>query len=320
MSEHKPYLIIGDGQVGSALMDKLGEQAVQSRRDTLDLSKAAASDYLELLHQYQPSVVINAAAYTQVDKAEEERELAMQIHATAPGLLAEACAARDILLVHYSTDYVFDGTGQKPWLEGDVANPVNYYGETKLAGEQAIQQAGGKHLIFRISWVYAQQGANFVNTMLKLGAKRESLNIVADQTGAPCYAEDIAKATIEVVTSFQQCRSLSQRTLGSSSNTANCEEILASAGMTDLSGVYHMCSSGETTWYDFALEIFDHANRYQPMLIRNIKAVPTSEYPTPAKRPHNSRMNCDRLKHTFDISLPHWKGSLLRYMEKKYAN
>ena len=296
MTARAPYLIIGNGQIGSALADKLGGDAAQVTRDALDLATATDADYRALLEKHQPSIVINAAAYTAVDKAESERELAMQINGNAPGLLANACAEQNTLLIHYSTDYVFDGTGKTPWTESDAPSPINYYGETKLAGERAIEASGAAHLIFRVSWLYAKEGCNFVNTMLKLGTERESLSIVVDQIGAPCYAEDIADATIEIAKQY----------LGKPDGLA--------------SGVYHMCNGGETSWYDFALEIWDHANRYESMLVRNVKAIPTAEYPTPAARPRNSRMNCNKLRHTFDVSLPHWKGSLLRFMEKKYAN
>lgn len=230
-----------------------------------------------------PDVIVNAAAYTAVDKAESDSESARLLNAQAPGQLAELANHIDALLVHYSTDYVFDGSGDSPWRESDPVSPCNRYGETKAEGEQLILEAGCRQLIFRTSWVYAARGNNFLKTMLRLAHERESLSVVADQHGVPTGAELIADVTAHAVRS----------TLKDSS----------------LSGLYHLAPSGSTTWHAFATAVISEAARLgAPVKVAPdaIQAVPTTEYPTPAKRPLNSRLNTDRLRSKFQLSLPHW--------------
>lgn len=296
MVQTRKILIIGNGQLGSALAELYGDGAQQVTRAQLDLAKAGAADYDRLLRDLRPDIVINSAAYTAVDKAEEQRDLAMQVNAHAVGLLADSCRDHQALLVQYSTDYVFDGSGDTSWQETDQTAPVNYYGASKLAGEQRIQQSGAAHLIFRISWVYDAHHANFLNTMLRLAAERDTLSIINDQIGAPCYAADLATGTKAVLDQ-----------LG---------ESLAEVP----SGVYHMCSQGLTSWHGFASEIFAQARqRGQALAIQNLKAIPTTDYPTPAARPLNSRLDCSKLKNTFNVELPSWQDGLARCMEEKYA-
>ena len=295
MTNQPTILIIGNGQLGSALSELYGSQAQQVTRADIDFATASQQDYFRLLGRFQPNIVINTAAHTQVDKAEEEQGLATQINATAPGLLARACAEYNALLVHYSTDYGFNGQGDARWKESDTPAPINHYGATKLAGEQAIEASGAAHFIFRISWVYNAVHGNFVNTMLRLGAEREELAIIDDQIGAPCYAVDIAQATKQILDQVK--------------NT------LPEAP----SGIYHMCHSGEVSWHGFAQFIFEQARAYgQTLAIQRIKPIPTSEYPTLATRPHNSRLDCSKLANTFGITLPSWQEGLQHCMARKY--
>lgn len=297
MQQNHNILIFGSGQIASALLRQLVDSAQQITRAECDFLTATKADFTKFLEQYQPKAIINAAAFTAVDKAEGEgRDAAFRINGEAIAMLAQAAAALDVPLVHYSTDYVFDGSGDAAWRESDAPNPINTYGASKLAGEKAIQQAGGKHLIFRISWVYDEMGKNFLNTMLKLGREREALTVVSDQFGAPCYAADITDSTIAALT-----QSLEKQTFPS--------------------GIYHMCNAGETNWHAFAECIFKQASSVGADLkVQNITAIKTSEYPTPAKRPLNSRLNCEKLQATFNIALPDWGDALQRCIRNKYAS
>ena len=232
----------------------------------------------------RPSVIVNAAAYTAVDAAEQNPELAHRINATAPGVLAEAA-----LLVHYSTDYVFNGAGDLPWQEHHSTYPLNAYGESKLAGEQAIQQVGGQHMIFRTSWVYARHGRNFVNTMASLIQQKPSLNIVGDQIGAPTSAELIADIT------------------------AHCLRARR-PGMVD-NGVYHLSASGDTSWCDYARYIAETLQALGAPVTatpQSILPIASEHYPTPATRPLNSRLNTQKLQTRFGLTLPHWKPGVKR--------
>ena len=277
------------GQIGSALVGYLGENAIAYDRDQADfLNPETLTDAIV---EHQPLAVINAAAYTAVDKAESEPELADAINHIAVGKIAEACKEMHVPLVHYSTDYVYPGTGDKPWTETDATGPLNTYGKTKLAGEEAIRAAGCDHFIFRTSWVYDAHGSNFVNTMLKLGAEREGLNIVNDQSGAPSFAPHLAIATLQALE-----KSISRSEFPT--------------------GIYHLCNNGVTTWYTFALEIFKHARKAGVELkVNKVEGIPASAYPTPAKRPHNSRLNARKFRDTFGIRMPDWKEGLAGYFQ-----
>jgi dTDP-4-dehydrorhamnose reductase len=236
-----------------------------------------------------PDVIVNAAAYTAVDKAESERDLAFLINAEAVDVLAEEAKKLNALLIHYSTDYVFDGTKDAPYNENDVPNPLNVYGESKLAGEQAIQASGADYLIFRTTWVFAERGQNFVNSILRLAAEREELNIVADQIGAPTWARFIAEATAH---SIRQA------------------EIERKAKIFE-SEILNLTSAGETSWQGFAEKIVEIA-RQQNRTLKNqaINPIPTSAYPIPAKRPLNSRLSTERLTERFNLVMPNWDETL----------
>lgn len=298
MAKFNKILLTGiNGQVGNALYPKLQAlgEVVALDRNQLDLSKP---DHIrEVVQHIKPDLIINPAAYTAVDKAETEPELAHAINGIAPGILAEEAAEMNALLVHYSTDYVFDGTKTTPYNETDEPNPLSVYGASKLAGEQAIQVVEGSHIIFRTSWVYGTYGKNFMRTILKLAAERDNLNIVADQFGSPTSSESIADATIS---SLQQW------------NSGN-------------SGIYHLVNSGETTWHGFAkaivtqYEILQEKRNWPNLKIKaqNIRGITSAEYPTPAHRPQNSRMNSEKLKNSYGIVMPAWEQALEEVMSKK---
>ncbi len=276
----KPILIIGStGQVGSALMLLLKDSALGLDYPAIDLSRP--DKISEILEAHDPRTIINAAAYTAVDKAEEEESLALLINGRSPGIIAEFARKKKIPFVHYSTDYVFPGSGNKSWDEEDEPAPINAYGRTKLAGERAVEQAGGDYYIFRTSWVYDERGKNFLRTMLKLMKEREVINVVNDQIGAPTYAGDIARFTLKAL------------------------EV-------QKPGLYHLTNKGETNWYDFACEIFEKASGRFELVTKEIKPIPSSAYPTPAKRPLNSRMNLAKFEKTFSVTLPSWQDALDR--------
>jgi len=237
----------------------------------------------------EPSVIVNAAAYTAVDKAETESERAMAINATGPAVLAEEAKRLGGLLIHYSTDYVFDGSKQSPWVETDIPNPLNVYGKSKLAGDEAIQASGCEYLIFRTSWVYGARGQNFLLTMLRLAGERAELRIVDDQIGSPTSSECIAQATADVLA-----------------------QVLApgGCGIQGRSGVYNLTSSGESSWFGFTKAILTQAAARWESPLPQLIPIASAEYPTPAKRPMNSRLSCERLEDTFGVSLPHWEQSL----------
>lgn len=281
-----PLLITGaNGQVGKALME-LAENAIGVTRKEIDLETLA---FFPGESGLRPSAIINAAAYTAVDKAEEEEIRAFNINARAPEILAAYCKERDIPFIHYSTDYVFDGSGKTPWKESDPTNPLSAYGRTKLEGEKRIAAIGGKYLIFRTSWVYDETGKNFLNTMLRLGAERDELRVVNDQWGAPTYARHLAQATLAALENAQNATRFP-------------------------SGIYHLCGGGETNWQAFAREIFEVA---QPPKSPKIHGIPTSEYPTPAKRPLNSRLDGSKAKQVLGVALPSWEAGLRECMERK---
>jgi dTDP-4-dehydrorhamnose reductase len=290
-------LLLGkNGQVGWELqraLAPLGEVIALDRHSgeglTGDLTNLDGLS--ETIHNLKPDVIINAAAHTAVDKAESEPELAQLINAQASEVMATAAATIGAWLVHYSTDYVFDGSGEQRRLETDATAPLGVYGATKLEGEQLIQKSGCKHLIFRTSWVYAARGNNFAKTMLRLAQERDSLNVINDQIGAPTGAELIADVTAHAI------RVAMQR-----------EEV---------SGLYHLVAQGETSWFDYARMVLAFAAEAAIELKVKpdaVGAIPTSAYPTPAKRPNNSRLSIEKLEQTFNLTMPAWQLGVTRML------
>ncbi len=286
-------LLLGkNGQVGWELQRTLAPLGQVWALDYPEVDFAEGAALRKLVLEHLPQIVVNACAYTAVDKAESEPERALLINGLAPGVLAEAAKQIGALLVHYSTDYVFDGTKRTPYVETDATNPLSAYGRTKLAGDEAIQQVGCNHLIFRLCWVYGARGQNFMLTMMRLARERESLRVVADQIGSPTWSRMIAEATALAL-----------------KQTLSPGEALA------LSGVYHLRAGGETNWHEFSSRIIE----LMPATERKCKAVEaitTADYPTPAKRPPYSVMSCDKLQQTFGIELPHWEHSLRQVLDK----
>jgi len=279
------FLVLGvNGQLGSALQTVFERegQVIAPDRSACDLTDPHS--IRAAVRAARPDAILNAAAYTAVDRAESEPDLAMRVNGQAPAILAEEAKACGALLVHYSTDYVFDGTKPGPWLESDPVTPLNTYGATKLAGERNIQHIGGRFLIFRTSWVFSQRGHNFLLTMLRVGQEQQELKIVNDQFGAPTSAAALAKAT---------------RTILTAEPPHNFREV---------SGIYHITCAGETSWCGFAQAIFNRARAPKPWA--SVKGIPTSEYPTAAVRPANSVLSSQKLKETFGIELPTWQAVL----------
>lgn len=275
-------LVFGhSGQVATALRG-YGD-VIALGRDQADLSDPEACT--AAIAQHAPRAVINAAAYTAVDAAEDDEQTATVINGAAPGAMARACAARGIPFVHISTDYVFDGSGSQPWRPEDVPGPVSAYGRSKLAGEAAVRAAGGISVILRTSWVFSETGTNFVKTMLRLGADRDALNVVADQIGGPTAAADIAATCIAVV-----------------------EGLIADPARA---GTYHYSGAPDVSWAEFARSIMAQAG-----LATQVTDIPTSAYPTPATRPLNSRLDCRDLKTHFGIARPNWRASLATVVNK----
>lgn len=277
------------GQVGKALIELLGNKAIALSRNEIDLDQPEIlREKLDQASQAKPIIaLINAAAYTQVDLAEKEKEKAFRINAESPGILADWCKSKKIPLIHYSTDYVFNGEGNKPWTEEDPVSPQNSYGISKLEGEKRIQSSGCDFLIFRTSWVFDSTGKNFVNTMLRLGKERETLKVVSDQKGAPTYAPHLAIASLKALVKAQ--------------------EMIQNQGNPFPSGVYHLCNLGETSWFEFAQTIFNMTRaKGVELKITNLQPISSAEYPTPAKRPLNSRLNTSKAKNILSIELPEW--------------
>ncbi|TWT18562.1 dTDP-4-dehydrorhamnose reductase [Luteimonas marina] len=281
-----------NGQVGHELrraLAPLGEVVCTTRSGTLaDGMRCETADFDDpsslpaLVERIAPDIVVNAAAYTAVDRAESERDAAFRANAQAPGELARACALRDALLVHYSTDYVFDGTATRPYREGDPMSPLGVYGASKLAGEEAIRSSGARHMIFRTAWVYAAHGSNFLRTMLRLAREREELRVVADQFGSPTPAPLIADVTAAIL-----------------------------AQSPRVSGTWHLTATGETSWHGFASAIVDRAHGLGLLARRPaVTAITTDEYPTPARRPARSSLDCARLQQDFGVRLPDWRAAL----------
>ncbi|MBM0139480.1 dTDP-4-dehydrorhamnose reductase [Pseudomonas cannabina] len=292
-------LLLGkNGQVGWELQRSLavvGEVIALDRQTTSTAYGDLTGDLSDLdglrktIRSVQPQVIVNAAAYTAVDKAETERALAHTVNALASQVLAEEARTLDALLVHYSTDYVFDGTGSVAWKESDAVSAVNYYGATKLEGEQLIVASGCKHLIFRTSWVYAARGNNFAKTMLRLAKDRPTLSVIADQIGAPTSAELLADIA-----------------------TAALQQTLA---RPELCGIYHLAPAGEVSWHAYAQYVIDFARANgEPLAVETINPIGTTEYPTPARRPLNSRLNTEKLRHNFSLHLPDWQSGVARML------
>ena len=277
-----------NGQVGFELarsLQGLG-RVVAADRNMLDMSDLDA--VRRVVMDVKPQLIVNPAAHTAVDNAESEPDAAMRLNAHAPAVLAEAARQLGAGLVHYSTDYVFDGTKDGPYVETDATNPQNVYGASKLAGEQAIVASGCAHLIFRTSWVYGTRGKNFLLTMLRLGAQRDELSVVADQIGSPTWSNTIAALTANVLAQ-----------LTAASDGAEWWERH--------SGVYHLTADGATSWHGFAEAIFEASDLPRKPAV---KAIPASAYPTPAKRPGNSRLSNDKLAQVFGVRAPDWREAL----------
>jgi dTDP-4-dehydrorhamnose reductase len=290
-------LLLGkEGQVGWELqrsLAPLGEVVALGRQGTDGLT----GDLVELdgvqatVRAVAPDVLVNAAAYTAVDRAEREPERSMRINGEACGVLARTMRELGGWLVHYSTDYVFDGNGDRPWQESDFPAPVNHYGLSKLAGEQAIRESGVQHLLLRTSWVYAARGANFPKTMLRLARERPVLKVVADQVGAPTGAELVADVTAHV--------------------------LRAALSRPDVAGTYHLAASGACSWHECARFVVDEARRLSyELAVKAVEPTASADYPTPARRPLNSRLDTTRLCTTFGLTLPPWQAGLSRMLSE----
>src|SRR5665647_3408869 len=296
MARFSTILLTGaNGQIGYELQHSLAVlgNVIALERSQLDLSDADA--IRRVVREIKPNLIVNPAAYTAVDKAESEPELAMAINAVAPGILAEEAARLDVPLVHYSTDYVYDGAKSLPYVETASTNPLSVYGKSKLAGEDAILAVGLPHLILRTSWVYGARGKNFLRTILRLAAEREELRVVSDQIGAPTWSRSIAEATLVALNNWNE----------------------------GLNGTYHLTCAAQTSWYEFAREIVEEyelrcESRGWPKLRANvagIEAIKTAEYPTPAPRPANSRLDCAKIKHDFSVTMPDWREALRQALD-----
>lgn len=329
----RPILLTGKtGQIGSALhglLPPLGQVFAPDRRE---LNLAQPDSIRRVIRDLRPQLIVNAAAYTAVDAAESDRATAFAVNAKAPAVLAEEAKRINAFLVHYSTDYVFDGAKPSPYVETDPTNPLNVYGKSKLAGEQAVRDSGAAHSIFRTSWVYSTRGKNFLLTILRLATEREELRLVSDQIGAPTCADDIAAATAKILTRILASDSYSVPGAAGSTRHAPAQ----------VSGTYHMTAAGETTWYEFAKAILEEASRARtsaedptrplskgprdsprflwlagatkglPLISRRVLPISTGEYPTPARRPAYSVLSNSRLQETFGIALLDWRTQLHR--------
>ena len=293
-----------NGQVGKALCSSLpylGEVTALDRRQ-LDLGKP--DEIRRVIRAIRPDLIVNAAAYTAVDRAESEPELAEAINAVAPRILAEEALEIGSAVVHYSTDYIFDGTNNAPYREDDEARPLNVYGRTKLRGERALRQSGASHLVFRTAWVYAEEGRNFLLTVLRLATEREELRIVQDQVGSPTWSRAIGEATTTILSQIYT-REDSKRHFRS------------------ISGTYHMTAGGQASWYDFGKAILEESRDHvldapwftaatgrRPLIAKRVIPITTSEYPTAARRPSYSVLSNALLERTFSVQLPDWRAQL----------
>ncbi len=295
---HKKILLTGvSGQVGHALKTKLLQhEVIALSRQQLDLSKV--HDIRRIVREVKPNLIINPAAYTAVDKAESEPELAYAINVTASQILADEAARLNAALIHFSTDYVYGGEKKLPYIEDDEVNPASVYGKSKLAGENAIRTVGLPHLILRTSWVYGTYGKNFLKTILRLAAEHDALHIVADQFGAPTSSESIADGVVQLIDIWD-------------------------SQQDNQTGTYHLTNAESTSWHGFSREIVNEYNRLEsernwPALkvnVENIVAITTAEYPTPAARPANSKLDNSKLKSVFNVALPSWQQGLRQVMQ-----
>jgi dTDP-4-dehydrorhamnose reductase len=293
--QNSKILVFGRiGQVGWELRHKLAclGQVTALEYPEVDFSKP--DSIRAAVRAAEPGVIVNAAAYTAVDKAESDPDLALAINGTAPGVIAEEAKRIGSLVIHYSTDYVFDGSKTGPYIESDLPHPINVYGSTKLVGDHAIQSVGGDYLILRTSWVYGARGSNFLLTMLRLARERSELQIVDDQIGAPTSSECIAQATADILA-----------------------QLLApgGGGLNGRGGIYNLTNSGETSWFGFAEALLTESSKTFGFTVPNLIPIKTSEFPRPASRPCNSRLSCQRLEETFGVTLPHWKLALSLVLE-----
>jgi dTDP-4-dehydrorhamnose reductase len=282
------------GQLGWELKRSLlplGELISLDRHSELTGNFEDLAGIAKTIRSVKPDIIVNAVAYTAVDKAESDRHLAALINAKALAILAQESAALGALLVHYSTDYVFDGSGNNSWQETDKTNPLNFYGMSKLQGEQEIINSGCQHLILRTSWVYGAYGKNFIKTILRLGQEKDTLKIIDDQIGAPTGTELLADVTAHLLKAVKL--------------------------NPDLQGLYHLSASGETSWHGFAQFILKEAEKSgKPLTIKNLLAIPSKEYITPALRPLNSRLNTRKLQQTFSTYLPNWQLGVARAVKE----
>jgi dTDP-4-dehydrorhamnose reductase len=284
----------GSGQLASALVTAGGDRVHRVGRPEFDFDKpeTIATSFRDA----DPWLAVNGAAYTAVDAAESDEAAAQRANRDGPAALARLCAAAGIPLIHISTDYVYDGNKSSPYVESDPVAPRSVYGETKLAGEAAVLASGTRAIILRTAWVYAATGRNFVRTMLALGQTRESLRVVADQHGCPTAAADLASAILTIADGLE-----------------------ANGWRDSYAGVFHAAGSGETTWHGLATAVFEEASRHGAKTPATVSPITTAEYPTPARRPPNSRLDCGRLRDVFGIQLPHWRASLTRTVDEIFA-
>jgi dTDP-4-dehydrorhamnose reductase len=298
MSLTEPRILLTgvSGQLGGDLLPLLLPlgAVIAPGRSELDLADPAS--VRRFVMRQKPDWIINPAAYTSVDKAESEPDLAYAINAQSPGVLGEAAAELGIPVIHFSTDYVFNGEGTAPWLETDATGPLGVYGASKLAGEQALAASGAAHLIFRTSWVYSCRGKNFLLTILRLAQEKEELRIVDDQHGAPTWSRDLARLVLHAM----------KKIVEQSASAA----VSALDAVRAVQGIYNATDSGETTWFGFAQEFLRLASAARPeATLARLVPIPTSQYPTPARRPSNSRLDCSRLRQVFGLTLPPWQQS-----------
>lgn len=287
-------LIGANGQLGTALssLDWSGDELICLTRSELDLSDIPSIG--SVLSAFQPDFIVNAAAFTAVDRAESEREISIQINTTAVAEIAKQARRLGSWLIHFSTDYVFEGGGDRPWAEVDPTNPVNSYGADKLSGEEAVANAGGRWLVLRTSWVFSASHPCFFTSMLRLTVERDSLGVVDDQWGAPTYSRDLAVATQQILSSLCHSDSDVKR------------------------GVYHVCGTGQATWYQFCVEIFKiaetdkHFRTKMKLFASDVKAIASEAYPLPAKRPANSILSQEKIVAAFNVHMPNWKDALGR--------
>jgi dTDP-4-dehydrorhamnose reductase len=292
--ERPRILLIGKvGQVGWELRRTLAPLAHIVCVDFPEIDLTSGDSIRKWVSESRPEIVINAAAYTAVDKAETEQDRAMQINGVAPGILAEEARKAGALLVHYSTDYVFDGTKTEPYVETDLPNPLGAYGRSKLAGDEAVRAVGGAHMIFRLCWVYGARGQNFMLTMMRLAREREKLRVVGDQVGCPTWSRMIAETTAQALT-----------------------RAVSAGDRNAFTGTYHLAASGITSWHGFAQAIIDLMPAEGKKCVQ-VEAISSSQYPTPTRRPAYSVLCGDKLERTFGLRLPRWDESLRQVLEKE---